>query len=115
MVNFAIDPRAVSFEKQNDDKQHASVDCAVQAYTDKGHAVKTEGSTVNPALSSNEYQNLMRGLLYCHQAIELPPGNYVLRLGVLDDHTGLIGTTNARLTVATTVGGAQDKSEQKKP
>ena len=57
----------------------------------------------------------MKGLLYCHQAIELPPGDYVLRLGVLDDHTGLMGTTNARVTVASTVGAAQSNSEEKKP
>lgn len=115
LVNFAVDPHGVSFEKQSDDKQHASVDCAVQAFTDKGKPVKTEGSTVNPALSSDEYANLMRGLLYCHQAIALPPGDYVLRLGVLDDHTGLIGTTNARVTVASSAGTTPGKSEEKKP
>lgn len=115
MVNFAVDPHGVSFEKQKDEKQHASVDCAVQAFTDKGKPIKTEGSTVNPALSSDEYVHLMRGLLYCHQAIELPPGNYVLRLGVLDDHTGLIGTTNARVTVASTSAETPNKSEEKKP
>jgi hypothetical protein len=45
----------------------------------------------------------------CQQAIDLEPGNYYLRLGVRDERTGLIGTTNARVSVASAGGGPSKK------
>ncbi|HEY6307252.1 MAG TPA: VWA domain-containing protein [Candidatus Angelobacter sp.] len=103
IVNFALDPRGISFEKQDDDLQHAKVDCAVRAFTPKGQLVKTEASTVTPAYKPDAFTQVMQSLFYCHQSIELPAGDYLLRLGVLDQHTGLIGTTNAKITVSSTV------------
>ena len=113
MVNFAVDPHAISFERQTDGLQHAAIDCAIQAFTEEGKPLKTEGSTLNSALKPQEYRSLLNGLLYCNQAIELPPGNYILRLGVLDDHTGLIGTTNARVTIGSPAAGESKPAEKK--
>lgn len=114
-VNFALDPHAVSFEKQDDGLQHATVDCAVQAYTEKGQLIKTDAGTLNVALDAQAFSKTMESYLLARVPIDLPPGPYVLRLGVMDEHTGLIGTTNARVTVnaSTTVPGS--KPGEKKP
>jgi hypothetical protein len=42
----------------------------------------------------------MQDTFPCQQAIDLEPGKYYLRLGVRDSRTGLIGTTNAKVAVA---------------
>jgi VWFA-related protein len=99
LVNFGLDPHAISFDTQADGLQHAQVDCVVQAYSSKGKLVKTEASTVNASLKPETFNRMMETVFPCQQLIALPPGSYLLRLGVRDDRTGLMGTTNAKVTV----------------
>ncbi|HKE30301.1 MAG TPA: VWA domain-containing protein [Candidatus Angelobacter sp.] len=112
LVNFGLDPHAVSFEKQDDGLEHAVVDCAVQAYTEKGKLLKTEATTLKLALQPETFRRVMQTIVPCQREIDLPPGNYLLRLGVMDDRTSLIGTTNARVTIN---AAAVNKTEEKKP
>ncbi|HXB21523.1 MAG TPA: VWA domain-containing protein [Candidatus Solibacter sp.] len=99
MINFAIDPHALTFEKRDDGLQHSSVSCAVHIYSEKGKHIKTEVSGINAALKPDTYQNVMLGRFPCQTKIDLAPGSYVLRLGVIDNNNGLLGTANARATV----------------
>lgn len=118
MVNFAMDPQAISFESLSDGVRHATVDCVVQAYSSKGKLLKTEASTVDANVKADTFNKLMQSAFFCQRPIELPAGSYFLRLGVRDDRTGLIGTANARVTVAgdsTQPAPAQDKVDEKKP
>jgi hypothetical protein len=123
LVNFALDPQAIAFDYQTDGLQHAIVDCVVQAYTDKGKFVKTVASTVNASLKPDTFTRVMHNGFPCQQTIDLPAGNYFLRLGVRDDRTGLMGTANARVTVteastsppASTSTPAGNDPEVKKP
>jgi hypothetical protein len=107
LVNFGVDPHALSFEKLADGLEHATVECTIQAFSAKGRLVRGEGSTVKAALKPETFARVMQGTFPCQQSIELEPGNYYLRLGVRDDRTGLIGTTNARVAVAS--AGTQEK------
>ncbi|HEY6971484.1 MAG TPA: VWA domain-containing protein [Candidatus Angelobacter sp.] len=100
LVNFGLDPHAISFAKKDDGLQHAIVDCAVQAYTEKGKLIKTEVTTLTMALKPETFNRVMQTIVPCQRYIDLAPGNYLLRLGVMDDSTSLIGTTNARVTIA---------------
>lgn len=100
LVNFGVDPHAVSFERSADGLEHAAVDCTVQAFSAKGRLVRGELTTVKAALKPDTFDKVMQETFPCQQAIDLEPGNYYLRLGVRDERTGLIGTTNARVTVA---------------
>ncbi|HEY6350956.1 MAG TPA: VWA domain-containing protein [Candidatus Angelobacter sp.] len=113
LINFGLDPHAVSFEKLDDGLQHAVVDCAVQAYTEKGKLIKTEATTLKLALLPETFTRVMKSIVPCQRNIDLPPGNYLLRLGVMDDHTSLIGTANARVTINRPATDSQ--SEEKKP
>lgn len=99
LVNFAIDPHGVAFDKGDDGLQHATVDCAVEVYSEKGKTLKTEAETINADLKPDIYKQVMDSHLPCRESFDLAPGNYFLRIGVRDDHTGLIGSANARLTV----------------
>lgn len=100
LVNFGIDPHALTFEKKEDGLQHASLDCAVQVYTDKGKLLKTQASTMNAQLKPETFTRVMQTVFPCQQYVDLGPGNYLLRLGVLDRSTSLIGTVNARVTIS---------------
>jgi VWFA-related protein len=115
LVNFGLDPHAISFDASADGIQHAQVDCVVQAYSGRGKLIKMEASTVTASLKPEIYNRVMESVFPCQQYIGLPPGSYNLRLGVRDDRTGLMGTTNAKVTVAeTSTGGESTPPPDKK-
>src|SRR6478736_5441213 len=99
-VNFGVDPHAISFERLPDGLQHATLECTVQAFSAKGKLVRGGATTVKAALKPDTFSKVMQDTFPCQQSIELEPGNYYLRLGVRDSRTGLIGTTNAKVAVA---------------
>ena len=101
IVNFGVDAHALSFELQDDGLQHTSVDCAVQVFNDKGNPVReVQAQNFSAALKPEQYQMVMQKFFPCNQALQLDPGSYMLRLGVRDNTTGLIGTVNAPVTIA---------------
>jgi len=109
LVNYAVDPRQISFELQSDGLQHASIDCAVIIYSQKGEALQTLSNTMNGSLKPEEYQRVMERSFPCRQTFDLGPGEYLLRLGVRDTRTGLIGTLDAPLTIPTQAAGTESK------
>ena len=99
-VNYAVNPRQLTFELGPDGLQHASVDCAVMVYSQKGETLQSLSNTMVAALKPDEYNRVMQKSFPCRQSFEVEPGEYMLRLGVRDARTGLVGTLNAPLTVA---------------
>jgi hypothetical protein len=98
-VNFAIDPHTIAFEQKSDGLAHASLSCAVVAYSDKGSPVKKEINSVTAALKPAELEKIMQCYFPCKRTIELKPGHYNLTLGVVDQGSRLIGTTTASVSV----------------
>lgn len=99
-VNFAIDPHTIAFENK-DGFEHAKVSCTVWAYKekDKGKPIMSNGDTVTAALKPDVYQDLMKKYFPCKRDLDLKPGAYTLKLGVVDRTTNLIGTATTTLTV----------------
>lgn len=99
VVNFAIDPHTLLFQNK-DGMENAKVTCTVWAYgKDKEKPKMSSGDTVNASLKPDVYQQVMKQYFPCKQELDLKPGTYTLRLGVLDRTTNLMGTTNAMVTV----------------
>ncbi len=116
LVNFGVDAHAMGFELKNDGLQHASIDCAVQVFSMKGDPLQARANTFAAGLKPEQFQMVMQKFFPCNQALDLGPGDYVLRLGVRDNATGLIGTSNARVTVPlSTVAPGGGKPDEKKP
>ncbi len=101
VINFGIDAHNLSFELQDDGLQHTSVDCAVQVFNNTGAPLHTvQAQNFSAALKPEQYQLVMQKFFPCNQTLALEPGSYMLRLGVRDNTTGLIGTVNAPVTIA---------------
>jgi VWFA-related protein len=98
-VDFRIDPRAVSIEQWADGYHHGKVQCGFRAYSEKGKPLRLQFTSIEYKLKPQTFQQLMQSGFPCQISLDLPKGNYVLRLGVMDKRTGLIGTTNAKVTV----------------
>jgi VWFA-related protein len=114
-INFGVDAHAIAFELKPDGLQHAAVSCGVRAYTKSGESIKLQGNTFNAALAPEQYQKVMKAIFPCNQILELPPGEYLLRLAVRDTNSGLIGTANGSATVPAAGANPQANPEEKKP
>lgn len=98
-VNFAIDPRTLSYTEKEGGAQQASLGCAIAAYTEKGSMVRNEINNVVGTVKAEEFPKLLRSNFPCQCTIELKPGKYELRLGVVDKNSKQMGTTTASVTV----------------
>jgi len=98
-MNYLVDAHQIFFEKQDDGLQHANLDYAVQVYNSKGDSIKAEVTSVTAALKPDIFERIMQTGFPYQKTLDLPPGNYTLRLGVRDNRTGLIGSVTGKLTV----------------
>jgi hypothetical protein len=70
----------------------------VWAYPHKGDPIRSEGS-YDAALNPQQYEQMMKSYFPCQRAVELKPGSYTLRIGILDRTTNLIGTLSTPVSV----------------
>jgi VWFA-related protein len=100
VVTFHIDPRTLAFEKKDNGVEFAKLSCTVWAYgKDKDKPTMSSGTTT-ANLSATEYQQMMQQrFLPCDRQLELKPGTYALRMGVLDRATNKMGTASAQVVV----------------
>jgi hypothetical protein len=78
IVNFAVDPRRVAFEKNKEDGlEHAELSCIAWAFPVKGKPIGSGGGTVNAKLDDETFKKMMQSALPCRQSLDLAPGNYM--------------------------------------
>jgi hypothetical protein len=101
LLNYAIDSDDIQFTPGPDGLQHAQVDCAVRAYSRKDleKPVKTEATKVNAALKADVFAKVKSSFFPCELKIDLPAGQYVLRLAVRDSNGSTLGSGNAQVTI----------------
>jgi VWFA-related protein len=101
LLNYSIDPHAVRFERGSDSLEHAELDCGVRVFAAGkiDRPVKSEANRVTAALAPDAYRKIALSVFPCQLKIDLPPGEYLLRLAVRDNVTGLLGSVNAMVTV----------------
>jgi VWFA-related protein len=120
IVNYGVDPHALSFEAGNDGLQRVDMECAVRVFAKKNpdKALATEAQKMGGAMNPDAYAKVMKGFFPCRDQLSLQPGDYLLRLGVRDNETGLIGTANATLTIpaeGSAASSSNTKSSDSKP
>ena len=75
------------------------VDCLVVAFTEGGTPVGQASNRIQASMTETEYENVLRDGLQLQQEIDLRPGKYDLRIGVMDHSTQKIGTLQAPLVI----------------
>jgi len=98
-VVFHIDPHTLAFQRGSDGLEHAELNCVVWAYPKKGDPIRAEGGTITADMPQDDYEKLMKSFFPCKRTLDLKPGQYTLRLGVLDRKANLIGTLSTPLNV----------------
>lgn len=107
VVEFAVDSTTVSFQtvaiaEGNASpvaRQNCSLNFEIQAYTRDAKLVKAAVQEANADLEPQSYERVLKQGIPMKVPIKLPPGSYVLHLGVRDNHTGLFGTAEISVDV----------------
>lgn len=117
VIQYRLDPHAINFESDEQGLHHVNVLCAVRAYPAKklDKPFKTDGNRMAGPLKNDAYERVIKAYFPCQEQVELPPGPYILRLGVRDNSTGLIGTATAAVEVAGNPGGENATQQPQKP
>ena len=117
LIRYRIDPHAINFQADDQGLQRVSLLCAVRAYSMKNpdKPLKTDANRMAGPLRPEAYTQVIKAFFPCQEEVELPPGTYILRLGVRDNSTGLIGTANAAVEIAAGTGADTGKQQEKKP
>ena len=99
-INYIISPSNVTFSDLPENKKHVVVDCMVVAFDKDGKEVAHASDTLDGAIPQAAYDAVMKQGLPANQEIELKPGSYNLRLGVMDHATQQIGTVDVPLEIS---------------
>ena len=99
VVNFEVQPGALSIDANANGSHHVSVDCAVEAFNQNGEPVNGAGNTMAGDLKPEAYDKITHDGFPCRQALDLRPGKYLLRFGVRDNLSGRIGTADGSITL----------------
>ena len=98
-ITYTIDIRGMDFADTPEHRKRAVIDCIAVAFTKQGAPVGQISNTMDATLPMSDYESAIRNGLVVPQELELPVGEYILRLGVMDHGSQKIGTLDAPLTV----------------
>lgn len=98
-IDYAINPQDVTFADTPDKLKHVALDLMAVAWDKDGKSSGESSDKIDTSVSLSSYQNAMHSYIPAHQELEVRPGNYTLRLGVVDRNSRRIGTVDVPLTV----------------
>lgn len=98
-IDYAIAPADVAFADADNGKKKIVLDFMAIAIDDKGNDAAQVANTLQGNLPPETYKTMLQSGIPAHQELELKPGNYRLRLGVIDRLTNKIGTLGIPLKV----------------
>ena len=98
-IDYAVDANDIGFSDGDDHLKHASVDFMAVAWDGN---LKNAGYTTDMIaahLEAEKYRQILQTGFPAHQELDLKPGSYKLRLGVIDRATQKVGTVDVPLVV----------------
>ncbi len=98
-IDYAVEAQDIAFADAPDKRKHADIDFMAAAFDrqnqDAAHVTDTMQATIRPEL----FDQVLKTGLPMHQELEVKPGSYLLRLGVIDRGSQKIGTVDVPLTI----------------
>jgi VWFA-related protein len=98
-VDYAVNANDVGFSDGPEQRKETKIDFMAVAW-DKNH--KNAGyiqNTMETSFRPEAYQQALRTGIPMHQELELKPGNYTLKLGVIDRGSQKVGTVEVPLII----------------
>jgi VWFA-related protein len=110
-IDYAVDAHDINFIDGADQRKKASIDFVATAWDKNFKQVSRVAGGMDATLRPEAYQQVMRTGLPFHQELELKPGTYTLRLGVLDRGSHKIGSVQAPVTIPEKGNSISKKSQ----
>jgi VWFA-related protein len=98
-IDYAINAQDITFTDDANNSKHVALDLMAVAWDKDGKAAAADSGKIDTSISADAYKSVMRSYVPAHQELEVKPGNYTLRLGVVDRSSRKIGTLDVPLTV----------------
>jgi VWFA-related protein len=98
-VNYTIDIAGIDFDETPDHRRRAVLDYIAVAFAKDGKPIAQASNTVEAIMPEADYIATLKSGLKLHQEIAIAPGDYTLRLGVMDHGGQKIGTLEVPLTI----------------
>ncbi len=98
-VDIGVDPHTVIFEPQPNNRQQGQVEFATIVIDSNGKPLTSKSDILNTELTPQTFAKVMKSNIIVRQRFELPPGSYLLRIGVRDLKSNLMGTLVAKVEV----------------
>lgn len=98
-IDYAISPRDVTFTDAPENKKHLALDLMAVAWDKDGKNQGESSDKIDATVPLSTYENAIHSYIPAHEEVEVKPGTYTLRLGVVDRASRRIGTVDVPLTV----------------
>jgi hypothetical protein len=98
-IDYAINAQDVDFSDAPQNTKHLALDLMAVAWDKNGKNAAQSLDQIDTSVSLSAYQSVMQSYIPAHQELDVKPGSYTLRLGVVDRTTRKIGTLDVPLTI----------------
>ncbi len=102
--NYAIPARQITFTNSANGTHNGSLELDIAVYDADAKLVTGLSQTVKMPLSDDKYRQFIQGPFRISQQIDLPAGQFFVRIGVLDRTSNKVGTLEIPLTVTKASG-----------
>jgi VWFA-related protein len=99
-IDYAVAPQDISFVDSKDGRKHGVIDFVAALYNKDGRDIGHAVDSMNTNIRSEVFEQVLKTGIPMHQEIDLKPGAYLLRLGVMDRSSRKIGTVDVPLNTA---------------
>jgi len=96
-ADFLVDPSTLTVEDAGGGSKRLALEFHAVAYQADGKVAGQRDVATKATLKAADFARLQQQGLPYHVDLELPPGRYLLRLGVVDQPSGFIGTADLPL------------------
>jgi hypothetical protein len=97
--NYAIPARQIAFSAGPNGTHNGSLELDIAVYDADAKLVTGLSQTVKMPLSDDKYRQFIQGPFRISQQIDLPAGQFFVRIGILDRTSNKVGTLEIPLTV----------------
>ncbi|MBZ5541052.1 MAG: VWA domain-containing protein [Acidobacteriia bacterium] len=96
-ADFLVDPTTLTVEDAGGGSKRLALEFHAVAYQEDGKVAGQRDVATKATLKAANFAAIQQQGLAYHVDLELPPGRYMLRLGVVDSRSGFIGTADLPL------------------
>ncbi len=101
-LQYTINPANLHFSDEVNGVRKVTIDCMAIAFDNKGKVIALVSDTMEGSIRSSHFNEVLHGGIPATQTLQLPPGTYYLKTGIMDRNSAQIGTLDIPLEVPVT-------------